>query len=478
MFTISTLLKRSGIAAALVLCLALSASAQKFDYKRLDTRIKPYTVIIDMTIEMSFGMQTNEEEEHFLGTIVREDGLVIFNGAVLNSDNLFSNMAGVSVKTTATSIRVKTLDGRSFGGEYLGADRFSNIGFIRIQADSLEKFTPVVFTESRTLTTGDWVTLYRLLPDFISPPLAADIGMVSTIIESPEKFPLTVGFVPEQLTSVVFDGNLVPIGVLGTLMDPSAASQDGSGMLESFDGSEMPNIGIITGDRLKKILMTPPSKSTTDRGWLGVTLQGLTKDLIEYWKLGVSGGIIISDVVKNSPGAKAGLQVGDIVYEVNKTPVLVDREENIAIFQRTIAEMGPGAKVTFSVMRLSADKPTKTTLETTLEKAPLAATDAEEFENKSLEFTTRNLVFADFLNRGLEQNEITGVVVSKLEQGGPAAVGGLQIGDIIQRVGSTPVTSVEDIRKVSETLETSAPREVVFFVWRFGSTLFVNVKPK
>lgn len=472
------LLQVLAIAAVALLTISSSASAQKFDYKRLDAKMRQYTVIIEMNIEISFGMQSSEEEEQFLGTIVTDDGMVIFNGAAVSSDNMFSSMAGMTVKTTPSNIRVKTLDGHSYAGEYLGADRYTHIGFIKIQSTDNDKFTPINFVDSKTISVGNWVTLFRLLPDFITPPLAADIGMVSNIVESPEHFPLTVGFIPDQITSVVFDENLAPVGVLGTLIDPSAASPDASGMLDSFDGSQMPVLGIITGERLKKLLTAPPSKGTPDRAWLGITLQGLTKELAEYWGLDVKGGIIVSDVVKGSPAATAGLKTGDIIYAVNGEPVTVDREENISIFQRKISEMGPGTAVKFSVIRHEGETPEKVTLAGTLEKAPLSATDAEEFEDNNLEFTARDLVFSDFLQRGLEQNEISGVVVSKLERGGLASVAGLQLGDIIQRIGSTKISSVDDVRAVSEEIQTDNPREVIFFVWRNGSTLFVNVKPK
>jgi S1-C subfamily serine protease len=63
-----------------------------------------------------------------------------------------------------------------------------------------------------------------------------------------------------------------------------------------------------------------------------------------------------------------------------------------------------------------------------------------------------------------------------LKQGGLAAVGGLQIGDVIQRIGSTDITSVDDVKTAVEQIEQEKPAEVIFFVWRDNKTLFVNVK--
>ena len=112
----------------------------------------------------------------------------------------------------------------------------------------------------------------------------------------------------------------------------------------------------------------------------------------------------------------------------------------------------------------------------TLEAAPMAAADADEYECKSLEFNVRNMVFADYMANNLEAETFNGVVVSKLKMGGPANVGGLRIGDIIQRIGDSEISSVEEAELIMTEIETAQPAEVIFFIWRQNQTLFVNVK--
>ena len=126
-------------------------------------------------------------------------------------------------------------------------DRFTKIGFLRISRSENERFTPVRFQTNKHFEIGEWLTLYMLLPEFLNPPLAADVGMVSSLVESPEFFPLTVGFNSLQMTSVLFDENLEPIGVLGTLMAPSQADPDASGMLESLSQFGIPLLGVVSG---------------------------------------------------------------------------------------------------------------------------------------------------------------------------------------------------------------------------------------
>jgi len=461
-----------------ILCLfyiTASVNAQNFDFEQLEKKIRDYTVIVEIKIEFSFGMHTNEQEERQLGTIVSEDGLIMFNGTSLSSDATFSSFAGVTIKTTPTRIDIFSLEGDRYEGEFIGVDRFTKIGFVKI-LKAEKKFTPIKFKTEKKFQTGDWLALYMMLPEFITPPLAADVGMLSTIVKSPENFPLTVGFNALQVTSVLYDEDLQPVGVLGSLMDPSFATTDQSGLLESFNQFGIPLLGVITPDRLSKIIANPPQKGEIDRSWLGITLQALTSEIADFWNLTALGGIIVNDIVKNSPAEKAGLMVGDIIYEVNGLAVEIDKEEKISIFQRMISEMGPGTQIELSILRPMDNSFDTLMLLTTLEKAPIAATEAEEYENNSLEFKVRNMVFADYMIYQLEQQTFSGVVVTEIKPGGLAIIAGLTLGDIIQKINNVPVTSVDDIKNIMERIEQEKPEEIIFFVWRDNKTLFVNVK--
>lgn len=454
-----------------------SVFSQSFEFSKIYPSVSTYTVIIEMQIEVSFGINSSDQEERYLGTIVTSDGMVIFNGTDLASDNLFSSFSGLTVKTTPTKITVTTLDGLQFDADYLGYDRFTKIGFIRIKPTNGEKFTPIQFNRHHQFQVGEWLSLYMLLPEFVSPPLSADIGMVSNLVESPEPFPLTVGFNALQLTSVLYNSANEPVGILGNLMDPTSAGDFGGGM-ESFGNVGMPMLGVITADRLETLISSPPTtKGEIERGWLGISLQALTKDIAQFWSLSLSGGIIVNEVIKNSPADKGGVKIGDIIYEVNGQTVDVDREEKVAVFQRMIASLGPGSEVELGVMHTQNEKPDSANLSVTLQKAPISPSDAPDYKDESLELTVRDLVFADYMIFNLDSEDFKGVVVSELVQGGPSSIGGLSIGDVIQRIGSIEIKSVEDAESALKKISQSKPREVIFFIWRRNQTMFVNVKP-
>lgn len=452
-----------------------NSRAQEFNFERLQKKVRTYTVVIDMDLDLSFGIHNSEQQERYIGTIVAEDGLVIFNGSDLSGGGMVGGMPGINVTVTPTRIEVSTLDGVSYDAEYLGVERYTGIGFVKIKADTSLSFKAIKFKTQRRFEVGEWLALYMLLPEFIDPPLTADIGMVSSVVVSPEQFPLTVGFNTLQITSVLFDEDLEPVGVLGTLIDPAQASE-GNGLMEALSRFGMPLLGVISGDRLDKIIAEPPTTSGAERGWLGIRLQALTEELAEYWQLEAGGGIIVNETVKGSPADKAGLLVGDVIVRVNGGPVDVDREEKISVFQRRISELGPEAAVELMILRPANGDIDTLTLLATLDQAPISASDAEDYENTELEFTVRNLVFDDYFYLNQEPETFNGVFVSEMGRGGLAAVGGLRFGDIVQRIGDTEIDSVDDAQAALEAMEKSRPAEVIMFVWRANQTMFVNIK--
>lgn len=452
-------------------------SAQEFNFDAIEKQVNSTSCIIDMKIEYSFGIHTNEQEDKYLGTVVSEDGLVVFNGTMLSSEAMLQSFTGFNVKTTPLEIEITFLNGDKYSAEYIGVDRFTKIGFLKIDAED-KKFDYVSFKKTPALKRGDWLAIYALLPDYVDPPLYTDIGMVSAQIKSPEEFTLMVGFNMSEMMSVIYDQNGQPIGLLGRLANPAENSFDGAAAMESMSQFAFPLLGLIPAEKINELIANPPKKGSVDRGWLGITLQALTPEMASFWGLDIKAGIIVNDIVNNSPAQEGGLEVGDIIYEVNGLPVEVDKDEKISIFQRRISELGPDAQVEFSVYRPGEDNKTFEDLKmiTTLQKAPMTATDAPEYENELLEFKVRELVFADYLFLNKDEETFNGVIVAEIKQGGLADVEGLQIGDVIQSINSEPVGSIEDAETILNQLEEEKIKEIIFFVWRDQKTMFVNIK--
>jgi S1-C subfamily serine protease len=452
--------------------LASAVASQEFDFSRLERKARESTVLLSMQIEFSYGMQTNEHRQRMLGVIASANGLVIFDGSFIGDDNPLSPMSSFAFRATPTRIEVTTLDtDEKFEAEYLGVDRSTGIGFALITGAGERRFTPVRFVTGKKFAVGQRLAVYNLLPEFARPSLAVDVGMISALVETPESFPLTFGFSSYAIASVAYDKDLSAVGILGILTDPGAS--DG---MDMYSEQDFPLVGVITAERLNTMIANPPLRGRADRAWLGITLQALTPDIAEFLKVMAPGGIIVNEIVPGSPAEACSLRVGDVICEVDGNPVPVDREEEITVFQRRISDMGAGTTVRFSVLRPTDDRVDTLTLSAVLEAAPLGAFDAPEYEDQRLEFKARDLVFSDYQVFNIQPGSIEGVVVSELREGGLANIYNLQIGDVIQGVNGTAVASVDDLAELMASLEQDQPREVVFFIWRFGQTLFVNVK--
>jgi len=454
----------------------IPAQSQDHDFKRLEKMVREYTVILNMEVEYSFGMQTSEQEQRLLGTVVSKDGLIVFDGSFLQDQGEMMPMMNMSFRITPKRVEAVSLEGETYDAEYVGVDQYTGLGFARIKEYDSKTFKAVKFTTERRFKVGEYLALHYLLPEFVKPLLAADLGMVSALVTVPEEFALTVGFGSLEMGSVLFDKKLNPVGVLGALSNPSSDGADHSSFMGSFGESGMLLLGVITGEKIAELVAKPPEKGKIDRAWLGINLQALTSDIAEFLAADVPGGIIVNDVVAGSPAEECGLLVGDVIYEINGNPIEIDREEELSIFRRKIVNLGTGTSVEFSVLRPGTDNVDTLRLLAVLTTAPLAAADAEEYEVKDLEFDVRDLVFADYTNFNVDQGDLSGVVVSELQRGGPAEVGGLRLFDVIQQINGNTIASVTELEIAIETVRTDGQSEIILFVWRFGKTVFVNIK--
>jgi len=471
----SPLISVTTAAVILLFVLSRGVTAQSFDFDQLYNQIRDYTVTVKIQVEISFGTQTSEHEERLLGTIVSPKGLIVFDGSFLIEESPFVPSAGFSFRTTPRRIEVITLAGDEYDAEFVGVDRYTGFGFAEISGAEVQ-FKPVEFVLVEKFEIGNWFATYALLPEFVEPPLAADIGMVSNLITVPEEFTLTVGFNALEFASVLYNEDLQAVGLLGELTDPGRAGGNGPGLMDSFGRMELPLLGVITAERLAVLIADPPRRGQIDRSWLGITMQSLTVDIAEFLGLDGPGGIIVNEVMPGSPAADAGLQIGDVIHAVDDVRIEVDRDEQLTVFQRKVSSMGIGTTAGLTVIRPVGERLDTLQLSALLKAAPMSASDADQFEYEPFEMTARNLVFSDFLNYNVEQNSLEGVVVSELKPGGLANISGLRLGDVIQSINDQMVVGVDDFSSFLNAIESERSSEVVFFVWRFGKTLFVNVR--
>ena len=216
------------------------------------------------------------------------------------------------------------------------------------------------------------------------------------------------------------------------------------------------------------------------RPWLGAQTQVLTPTVAEALGMKGTQGFRVARVLPGGPGAKAGLQVGDVITHVDGEALKASQEQDGEILKRKIEDMDVGADAKLTLLRDGK----KTELTVGLEEAPETAADADKAKDEVLEFQVRELTYMDYVEhtdkappaKG-EASELQGLVVAEVSPGGWANVNGLQGGDILLSYHDQPTTTIQQFKDAVKKTAEARPKIVKLFVRRERSTSFVFVQP-
>jgi serine protease Do len=208
------------------------------------------------------------------------------------------------------------------------------------------------------------------------------------------------------------------------------------------------------------------------RGWLGVEMQALSNELATHMNLPVSEGILVGYVYAGSPAEQAGIQVGDVLVELDGEPIEVQRDDDIGAFAEKILRAGPGSELRLAMLRDGE----RTTTTAALSPAPRSAREAETLEVQELDLTVRELTYDYAATRFLPPDQ-QGVVVLQPPVGASSNVNRVAPGDLLVRVGDRDVGDLDRLREVMAEIRQSRPDEVVLFVERGRESFFFAVKP-
>ena len=182
------------------------------------------------------------------------------------------------------------------------------------------------------------------------------------------------------------------------------------------------------------------------RGYLGVSIQDVNADLAKAFKLPSADGVLIGDVTPNSPGAKAGLEKGDVVVTLNGQPVATAQDLRLRVSQ-----IAPGTAVKLEAMRDGQKKQFTATLIEYPDTKEIASGGGRERGGETpnepvLDGLQVGAVTAEALQQLNLPAGTKGVLVTRVDPESKAADAGLQRGDVIQEVNRRPVNSVADFR--------------------------------
>jgi serine protease Do len=367
------------------------------------------------------------------GFIIDSKGIVITNNHVISG---------------AEDI-VVTVDGnKDYKAKVIGADPLSDIAVLQI--NSKDKFIPVKFGNSDKARIGDWVIA-------IGNPLGLGGTVTSGIISARNR---TIGLSRYE-DYIQTDASINQGNSGGPLFDMRG---DVIGINTAILG-QSGSIGIgfsIPSNSAKKVVDQLIRYGETKRGWLGVRIQVVTKEIASIEKLGEPRGALVASVAENSPSDKANIKAGDIIIEFNGTPIKEMKE-----LPKIVAQTEVGKIVEVKVWRNKKEIIKKIKLgrlETSEDfkikkKEPIKN---EILEIKSLKIKVRILTDKDIQTRNLPV-DTKGLVITEIGVDSPISY--LKESNIIVEVQKKKIKSIKDLERIIESVLKSEEKIILIAIY-------------
>jgi serine protease Do len=362
------------------------------------------------------------------GFIIGADGFVMTNNHVVKGAN---------------RITVVLNDGKELEATLVGSDSHTDIAIVKIDGKDLPFIS---LGDSDALEIGEWVVA-------IGSPFQLEASLTVGVVSAKGRQNLKITDLEDFIQT---DAAINPGNSGGPLLNLKSEVIGINTAIVSRSGGYM-GIGFaIPSNMAKNIMNQIIDKGIVTRGFLGVTLQPVDKEIAEAFNLEKPEGVLISDVLKDSPAEKGGLKQGDIVLKCNQIPV-----KSIGSFRNEISMMQPGAPITLEIFRKGE----------TITKEVVLGTASDN--NVSLGLEVQNLTPELARQMGLNPND-EGVVVTKVKPGSPGAMAGMHPGFIIIAVNHKKVTNVNEF---NDALNESMNKKRVIMLARKGNvSRFFSIK--
>jgi serine protease Do len=181
------------------------------------------------------------------------------------------------------------------------------------------------------------------------------------------------------------------------------------------------------------------------RGWLGVGIQSLTPELKDYYKLGDTSGVLVSQVFEGDPADKAGIKVGDIILKVNGKDISSSRQ-----LSRMIAGLAVGEKARLEFLRDGKKMTRSVKLAKREDERQLAKAEQEKSGDLGIEVTALTKETARRL--GIDEGE-KGVLVTEVEPGGKGDRAGIRTADVIKEINRKRIGSLKEYKKLLDKVD-------------------------
>ncbi len=366
-------------------------------------------------------------------------GLIISrNGYIISNEHVIKDAGGITVRL---------YDKREYSAKVVGVDPKTDIAVLKISAD--ENISPARLGDSSKLKVGNWAVAVGNpfgLNSTVTVGVISAIGRTDIGVEAYEDFIQT-------------DASINPGNSGGPLLNLSGEVVGiNTAIITAGHG-----IGFaIPINLVKNISQQIIRTGMVRRGFIGVGIQNLTRPLAESFNIPGKEGVLVNNVLENSPARKGGIMRGDIILTFNGKPV-----ESVGKFQRQVATYEVGKRATLGILRKGKS------LHVTLVIGEMPR-EGETFSSKEEPPDSVGLVIDDISPLDIKRMGISGGVrVESVAPGSPAFEGGVREGDVIIHIEGKDIHDSSHYERVIASLDKGV---VSFLVKRKGRNVYLAVK--
>jgi len=367
------------------------------------------------------------------GFIIDAKGIVVTNNHVIQD---------------AEDIIVRVDGDKEFKAKVIGSDPLSDIAVLKLETK--EKFTPVKFGDSDKARIGDWVIA-------IGNPFGLGGTVTSGIISARNR---SIGLSRYE-DYIQTDASINSGNSGGPLFDMNGDVIGINTAILGRNGS----IGIgfsIPSNSAKIVIDQLINFGETKRGWLGVRIQDVTKEIAEVEKLDKARGALVASVAENSPSDKAGVKAGDIILEFDGEKIKEMKELPIIVARTEV-----GKKVKVKIWRDKREIEKTIVLGRLETSADFKVADQKkppkEIEIKELKIFVKNLTKEDIQSRKLP-NQTTGLVITKIENNSPL-INSIEVNSIILEAQKKKIKSTDDLTQVLKKVLNSNQKTILLVIY-------------
>jgi serine protease Do len=383
------------------------------------------------------GDRQREAQSLGSGFIISSDGYVLTNNHVIDG---------------ADEILVRLSDRSELKAKLVGTDPRTDVALLKIEGKDLPT---VKLGNSDKLKVGEWVLA-------IGSPFGFDHSVTKGIVSAKGRSLPNDTYVPFIQTDVAIN----PGNSGGPLFNMAGEVVGINSQIFTRSGGFMGLSFAIPIDVALDVSNQLKASGKVNRGWLGVVIQEVNKDLAESFGLDKPAGALVAQVLDDGPAAKGGLQVGDVILSANGQPIVMSAD-----LPHLIGNLKDGSKAELDVIRDGKRQKLTVTVGALPDEGKEMGASEDGVERNS---NRMGVSVADLTAEQLKSMDLKGGVIIKDVQDGPASLIGLQAGDVITHLNNQALTSAKQFTEVAKGLPKN--RSVSMRVLRQGRATFITFK--